>query len=101
MVDRDQLLNIAGAVRRFLEPAWLQWHQAWGEMPAVPSRWTDTRSSAFLKKVLQDDFGLDATWRSGTPHLFLTVPTTFLMASRRRRGGKRMPGWKLRALSSM
>jgi hypothetical protein len=77
MVDRDQLLNIAGAVRRFLEPAWLQWHEAWGEMPAVPSRWTDTRSSAFLKKVLQDDFGLDATWRSGTPHLLPDGPDDF------------------------
>jgi hypothetical protein len=74
MVEQSQLLNIAGAVRRFLEPAWLQWHQAWGEMPAVSSRWTDTRSSAFLKKVLQDDFGLDATWCSGTPHLLPDGP---------------------------
>ncbi|GLS20656.1 hypothetical protein GCM10007874_36730 [Labrys miyagiensis] len=74
MVDEAQLIRIAGAVRRFLEPAWLEWHRAWGEMPAVPSRWTDTRSSVFLQKVMREDFGLPATWRSGTPRLLPDGP---------------------------
>ncbi|CAM5776792.1 hypothetical protein LMIY3S_05711 [Labrys miyagiensis] len=74
MVEQAQLVIIAGAVRRFLEPAWLEWHRAWGEMPSVSSRWTSTRSSAFLQKVLQEDFGLAATWRSGTPRLLPDGP---------------------------
>jgi hypothetical protein len=74
MAEQAALIRIAGAVRRFLEPAWLEWHRAWGEMPAVASRWTDTRSSAFLQKVLEQDFGLDSAWRSGTPHLLPDGP---------------------------
>jgi hypothetical protein len=74
MVEQSQLFAIARVVRAFLEPAWLEWHRAWGEIPEVASRWTCTRSSLFLQKVLQEDFGLEASWKSGTPRLLPDGP---------------------------
>lgn len=69
MSRQSELFTIASAVRSFLEPVWLEWHEAWGEVPAISSRWVCTRSSLFLQKVLRDDFGLAASWKSGTPRL--------------------------------
>ncbi|GAB4067473.1 hypothetical protein KHC28_17885 [Ancylobacter sonchi] len=65
---RELLWDIAVAARNFLEAIWPEWHSAWGEAPAVTSRWTCGRSSLFLVHVLKEQ-GLAARWVSGTPRL--------------------------------
>lgn len=67
MIRELDLLVIAGAVRSFLAPVWLEWHRAWGRMPDVPSRWTCGRSSLFLQYVLSRDCGVAAEWVTGVP----------------------------------
>jgi hypothetical protein len=69
LATRYQLLVVATTVRRFLEPAWAEWHMATGEIPDVLSRWTCVRSSLFLQRVLHDDCNVLAKLRNGTPRL--------------------------------
>lgn len=57
---------LAMRMRRFMEPIWLRWHEAWravdGEtIPDVPSRFTCSRTSLFVCRVLQAK-GYDAAW---------------------------------------
>lgn len=67
MIQRDAYEIAAGTVRAFLEPVWGQWHAASAVAPDIPSRWTCGRSSWFLQRVFEDDLGLPAVWKSGTP----------------------------------
>lgn len=55
--DERRLFLTALRVRAFLEPVWLEWHNAQGDdAPAPLSRSTCGRSSLFLKRVLRAGF---------------------------------------------
>ncbi|WP_323784271.1 hypothetical protein [Thalassovita sp.] len=62
-----RLTDLAGRVRRFLEPRWAEWHLHEGS-PALrtPSQGTCGRSSLFLCKVLQLN-GIAAEFAAGDP----------------------------------
>lgn len=67
MIQPDFLLSVATSVRAFLEPRWPVWHAAAGSPPTIMSSSTCGRSSLFLQRVLQEDHGVEAIWRNGTP----------------------------------
>jgi hypothetical protein len=62
----SRLSIIATRARGFLEPIWQEWHREDGLNPLMPSMGVCGRSSLFLTRVLQCDFGFEAQWRSGT-----------------------------------
>lgn len=63
----SQLSNTATLVRCFLEPIWLQWHEAIGSIPPITSQGTCGRSSLFLQRVLADH-GIASQWITGGNH---------------------------------
>lgn len=68
-----ELARLTVRMRRFMEPVWLRWHQAWqavdgDAIPDVPSRFTCGRTSLFVCRVLQAK-GYDAAWVNGVPRL--------------------------------
>lgn len=58
--------DLAGRVRRFLQPHWETWHRERGLDPVVRSQWTCGRSSLFLTRVLLSA-GFDCAWATGCP----------------------------------
>ena len=71
---QEFLIDLATDARSFLEPIWIEWHDAWeGDSPSIASRWTCGRSSLFVVNALGHE-GIAATWKSGVPRDFEDGP---------------------------